>query len=427
VRLLLISFYFPPAGGGGVQRALKFCQYLPEFGVDVHVLAPEDSKWLARDEPLVAKIPSRTVVHRAPFRGPAASLRGEALHGKHGLERLTVEARHLGARLLVPDKALPWIASAVPAARRIVREHDIDVVMTTSPPHSVQLTGAAVAAATGVPWVADFRDPWLGFLQRRQTGAAIRAKRAIERRMARLVAARASAITTVTDHIAAEIGALHPSAPAKTTVIENGSDFADFEPLSYTAGKRFVIVHAGSFFGGRTPRPFLLGLRSLFERRPELRGQVIARFVGDMLQADREWASGLGIDDAWQETGFLPYDQSIAAQRGADAVLLLIEEAEGRGLEVPCGKLWEYLASQRPILAAVPPDGVAARLVRTHGAGVVADGDDAAALSQALEGLVDRWANGGLADLEYPTEVRESVSRRAKARQLADVLHGVAG
>ena len=425
MRVLLIAFYFPPAGGGGVQRALKFCRYLPEFGVDVDVLAPDDPKWVAVDTPLMDEIPEATVVHRVPFHGPRASYRGEALRGTSGLGRLAVEAKHLWPRLLVPDKAVPWFLNGVPAAIRIARSRGIDAIVTTSPPNSLHLIGAAVAARTGLPWVADFRDPWLENIHRLNDNPGLRLKAAANRRMARLVAGRATRLVAVTDAIADELAGMHPSARGKTAVIENGSDFADFRSLAYDPGDRFTVVHAGSFFGERSPRPTLLAVRSLLERRPELRGRVLVRFVGDMRGADREWACSLGIDESWEETGFRPYAEALAAERSADALLLLIEHAGGRGDTVPCGKLWEYFAAGRPILAAVPTHGVAAELIERYDAGEVRDSDDADGLSQALETMIDRRDNGGLPDIVYPEEVRERLSRRTKSKELAELLRGI--
>jgi glycosyltransferase involved in cell wall biosynthesis len=427
VRLLLIAFYFPPAGGGGVQRTLKFCRDLPEFGVDVDVLAPSDPKWFALDEPLVAEIPAGTTVHRSRFLGPRSSFRGDALRGAHGLRRAAVHARYAYERALIPDKALPWAATAVPAAIKIVRRRRIDVIMTTSPPPSVHLIGAAAARATGIPWVADLRDSWLNQPQRRYENRGVRAKRVVERRMARLVARRADALVAVTDTIAAEMRELHPTAAKKAHVIGHGIDLSDFEGLAHTPGRRFTIVHTGSFFGLRTPRPFLTGVRDLLARRPDLRGQVLVRFIGDLRVSDRTWARDLGIDEAWEETGFVPFRQAIAAQRSADALLLLIPRANGRGDSVLSGKVFEYLAARRPVLAAVPPDGAAAALVRSAGAGEVVESDDAAAQSRALEAMVDSHQNGGLADIDLPAVLAEGMSRRTRAEELAEVLHGVAG
>ena len=168
-------------------------------------------------------------------------------------------------------------------------------------------------------------------------------------------------------------------------------------------------------------------MRDLLARRPDLRGQVRVRFVGDLRASDRTWAQGLGIDDAWEETGFVPFRQAVAEQRSADALLLLIPHADGRGDTVVSGKVYEYLAARRPVLAAVPTGGAAAALVRSRrGRRRGRSSDDAAAQSRALEALVDRRRNGGLPDVELPAGLAERMSRRARAGELAAVLHEVA-
>jgi glycosyltransferase involved in cell wall biosynthesis len=426
MRVLIVAFYFPPAGGGGVQRTLKFCKFLPQHGVEVHVLTPHDPKWFARDEHLLKSIPATTIVHRCRFLGPRSTSRADALEGRSRLGRLGTEARYVYQRALIPDKATPWLATAVPAGIGVVRRHDIDVIMSTSPPSSTHLVAEAIATATRRPFVADFRDSWLDNPHRRYDKAGVRAKRAVTSRMAASVGRRATALTAATGSIAQEIGHLHPDAAHKTTVIENGADFDDFAELQHRPGERFTIVHAGSFFGYRTPRPFLQGVRDLVERRPELRRRILVRFVGDLRPRDREWAEQLGIEGCWEETGFLSYRESIAAQRAADALLLLIPFADGRGDSVLSGKVFEYIASRRPILASVPPNGVAANLLRGVGAGEVAGPEDAGEIAAALEQMVDRWLDrGGLADVDYPEAVRERLSRRSRARDLAGILREV--
>src|SRR5206468_1075266 len=153
--VLLVTLYFPPAGGGGVQRSLKFATHLPALGIDTHVLAPDDPKWVHRDAEL--PLPTQAWVHRVRYLGPAGVKPAELLHGKQGLARLSTHAALFGRRLLVPDENVSWNLTAVPAAIRLVRREQIDVVITTSPPNSIHLIGAAVQRATGAKWVADLR------------------------------------------------------------------------------------------------------------------------------------------------------------------------------------------------------------------------------------------------------------------------------
>ena len=165
MKVLLVSLYFPPAGGGGVQRTLKTATHLPGLGIETHVLAPDDPKWVHRDDEL--QPPTQAWMHRARYVGPRGRLPAQELHGKQGLERAGVQARLFGRRLLVPDENVTWNLTAIPAAIRIVRREGIDAVLTTSPPSSVHFVGAAVKRATGIPWVADLRDSLVAHPHRR--------------------------------------------------------------------------------------------------------------------------------------------------------------------------------------------------------------------------------------------------------------------
>src|ERR1700682_3764644 len=147
MKALLISFYFPPAGGGGVQRPLKLASHLPGLGIEVHVLTPDDSKWIHRDEELQA--PATTVVHRARYIGPRGRLPAGGLYALRGARRLLRRLLLTPRRFVIPDENALWALTATREAIRIVREHHIDVVITTSPPNSIHLIGAAVKQRTG--------------------------------------------------------------------------------------------------------------------------------------------------------------------------------------------------------------------------------------------------------------------------------------
>ena len=352
MRLLIVTLYWPPAGGPGVQRPLKLAGHLADLGADVHVLAPDDPKWLHRDPTLA--VPPAVTVHRVRNLGPRARRPAEELAAAQGLDRAVLQIE-LGLRgALVPDASVLWNVTATPAAIRLVRRLRVDAVLTTSPPGSVHLTGAAVRRATGVRWIADLRDSLVQHAHRRRE---VRGEGAL----ARLVARNADAIVCVSDAIAAETAMLQPRALAR--VIGNGCDFEDFAGLRYEPGSRFRITHAGSFFGRRDPRPFL-------EALSRADGDVVARFVGDFRTRDREHAASLGVDSRLELVPYAPRHEALALQRDSEALLLLIPNADGRGRGVLSGKVYEYLAAERPILAAVPPDGEAARLVREAGAGL---------------------------------------------------------
>jgi glycosyltransferase involved in cell wall biosynthesis len=409
VKVLLVTLYFPPAGGGGVQRPLKLATHLPEIGIETHVLAPDDPKWVHRDDELPP--PTLAWVHRVRFIGPEGRKPAEELHGTMGLERYARRASLLGRRLLLPDENVTYNLTAIPAAIRIVREEGIDVVVTTSPPPSVHFIGAAVKRATGACWVADLRDPLVAHPHRDAQRVAVRVKEQGLHAVAALVARNADAVVGVSDAIADEMRARGPRGPVVT--IANGSDFEDFAGLEYHRGERFRITHAGSFFGKRDPRPFLTALSRV--------DGVTARFVGDFRAADREWSKG--IMDRMELIPYASHRRALELQRDSDALLLLIPDAGGRGRGVLSGKVFEYLAAERPILAVVPPDGAAAELIRETGAGVVVAPDDIDGMQRELTAMRDRWRTGELDGSPLSDEWRQRLSRRTRAQEYADLLH----
>jgi glycosyltransferase involved in cell wall biosynthesis len=412
VRVLIVTWYFPPAGGGGVQRPLKLATHLPELGIETHVLAPDDSKWVHRDEELA--LPERAQIHRARYIGPGGRKRAEELHGRHGFDRLRREASLFSRRLIVPDENAPWLATAIPAAIRIVRREKIDVVLTTSPPGSVHLVGAAVRAATKAKWVADLRDSLVAHPHMRAESRLVRTKELGQRGVARVVARRADAIACVSEAIAAETEALQPRG--RVVTIANGSDFDDFAGLEYTRGERFRITHTGSFFGKRDPRPFLSALKA------SGLDDVVVRFVGDFRAADREWLEAEGLAAQVELIPYVPRRRSLELQRDSEALLLLIPEAGGRGKGVLSGKVFEYLAAERPVLGAVPTDGAAAELLRDLEAGPVVGPEDVDGLRAALVDLHGRWQDGTLAPVELSGAQRDRIDRTARVRELAELM-----
>jgi glycosyltransferase involved in cell wall biosynthesis len=416
MKLLLVTLYFPPAGGGGVQRPLKFASHLPALGIETHVLAPDDPRWVHEDVDL--PLPTQAWVHRARYVGPRGRRIADEQHGRTGMELALLRASTIGRRLLLPDENVTWNATAIPKAISIARNEGIDVVLTTSPPGSVHLVGAAVKRATGAKWVADLRDSLALHAHRSSDGAGARAKQKARAGIAHLVARQADAIVTAAEAITVETNGLSPRG--RVVTIPNGCDFDDFAGLDYARGERFRITHAGSFFGKRDPRPFL---RALAASGLE---DVTVRFLGDFRPSDREFMESLGLGDRVELVAHVPRRESLRLQRESDALLLLIPEAGGRGRGVLSGKVFEYLAAERPVLAVVPPDGAAAELVRDTGAGLVAGSDDIDGIRDALVELHTRWREGRLDGPPLSAAWREKLSRASRVEELAELLESLA-
>jgi glycosyltransferase involved in cell wall biosynthesis len=412
VKVLLVTRHFPPGGGGGVQRPLKFATHLPALGIETHVLAPDLAGAVPDDE---LELPTQAWIHRVRYVGPRAARPSEELVGKQGIARVGTQAALFGRKLLVPDENAPWSTVATPVAIRLVRREGIDVVLTTSPPPSLHLLGAAVKRTTGAAWVADLRDPLTSHPHRRGYESQLaRLKEKTTGGVAKLVALQADAIVAVSEAIAGEMRALEPKG--KVVTIANGCDFDDFAGFEHHASDRLRITHAGHFHGKRDPKPFLRALAG------SGLDDVVARFAGDFRAADREYAESLGLGGRIELLGDLSRRRSLELQRDSEALLLLIPESRG----VLTGKIFEYLAAERPILATVPPDGAAAQLVRDTGAGVVVPSEDEDAIRQALRDLHARWKAGSLNGTPLSEEWRRRLSRGGRVEELADLLRSLA-
>jgi len=406
MKILFVTLFFPPTGGGGVQRPLRFAGELAALGHDVHVLAPDNAKWIERDESL--QTPTGVSVTRIRNFSPQTQLLGRDLYDAPPLARIGAFARSVPRRALVPDPSVPWLATAIPTTVRLVAKTPVDVILTSSPPASVHLIGAAAKRAVGVPWVADVRDSIVSNAHRRFD---IRG----ERTLARLVGRYADAVVGASAGIAQELSGL---GPQYVSVVESGCDVYDHAPLLHRAGNGMLVTHTGSFLGRRDPRPFCAALAASST-------DIAARFVGTFRQRDADFVSSLGLASRVELISSVTHAQALAFQRNSDVLLLIVPEADGRGNHVLTGKLFEYLAAAKPVLAAVPTDGEAARLVERAGAGIVVSPDDVGAIARALAQFHQRWLRGGLTDVVLPPEIRKSLSWSERTAKLNQVLESV--
>ena len=436
-RLLFVTYYFPPSGGPGVQRSLKFTKYLPQFGWQPTILTvePEHASYSELDPDLGEEVPLSVNVERTYAWDPYAlyarvlqkqkqdvvsvGFLGEA---KMNLRQRT--ARWVRANIFLPDARVGWVPFAVKRGNELLRRERFDAVMTTGPPHSTHLIGAALARRHRIPWLTDFRDPWTEidyYADLPMTAPA----RAIDSLMERLVLRRATAGTVISDVMRHQ---LQRAVPLPIDVIENGFDPTDFDVPSRDdafeePGGRFTLAHVGSLNGARNPHALWKAVAALnpHDTMPKFRMVLI----GNVEPAVLSDAERFGIGDRIDLMPYLPHSDAVRRMQNSTMLLLSINRV--RGAEgIVTGKLYEYVASGRPVIGIGPVTGDAARILDDSGAGRMFDFDDVAALGAHLRKSYDEWAGGSL--MAGATEAAAMrYSRREQARKLARLLEQIIG
>ena len=381
-RALLITYYFPPSGGPGVQRMLKFAKYLPEWGWQPTVLTvdPEYAAYPSLDLSMTGEIPPSTRVVRTRAWDPFAlyarlqGLSKEDVVGvgfvKEGAEhRLQVLARWIRGNVFLPDARVGWIPFARRAAKRLLREHNFEVVMTSGPPHSTHLVGKSIQRRFGAPWVVDMRDPWSDYYyhaQMRQTGIARRINIVLERG----VLARADAVVSVSKHVGA--GLREKATIRRYETIPNGFDAADIAgPCSVREDRhRFVIAHVGTYTKERHAPGLLQALKRLCAK-----SDIEIQFVGHLHAEVEDAYQAAGLSDALRVVSYVPHHEAIKYMQSADILLVALERvAHSRGIVT--GKVFEYLSLGVPVLGVGGTDGDLAAVLRATQGGQVFEHDD---------------------------------------------------
>jgi glycosyltransferase involved in cell wall biosynthesis len=400
-RVLVLAYFFPPLGGGGVQRTLKFVRYLEPLGWDATVVSTRSRLYPARDPSLLKEVPATTRVIRTRAL-PLAHYLGIVLHRL----RLT----RLRAWVLWPDGGIGWAPFALVAALRAARRDRPHALLSTSAPYGAHLVALVVARLTGLPWIADFRDEWTANALLTEQPRSITA---LTRRAESAVTGRARRVV-----VAAEFFRLAglPSDDPRRVEITNGVDEEDLpNPAARPPADRFVLANVGTIYGSVDPSPALRALAALAARGAIDGERVEVRLVGSL------WDPNLTPPDEIrvEATGYVEHARAVMEMGAATALLLYVPSAS----LAPSGKLFEYLASGRPVLCLTHPDNLASRLVREWNAGVVADPHDESEIEHAILTLWQRWQADGLPDQqEVRRRTLERYSRRANAARLAQVL-----
>jgi len=411
-RVLMVAYHYPPMrGSSGIQRTLKFSQYLPQHGWQPLVLSAHPRAYANSGDDQLAEIPPEAIVHRA--------------FALDTSRHLAVKGRYVGWMAL-PDRWVTWCLGAIPAGLRMIRQHKPQVIWTTYPIASAKLIGLALHRLTGLPWIADLRDPMTD-VDYPADPLTRRVYRWIEEKTVRhctlAVCTTPGAIVTYTTR--------YPDIPAsRFALIENGYDEENFAtaaalqtPVAPVAGRPFTLIHSGIIYPSeRDPVPFFTALQEL-----KAAGTVTAQRLRVVLRATAhdDYLNGLiashDIGDIVSLAPHIAYRDALAEMLSADGLLVL--QATNCNHQIPA-KLYEYLRARRPVLALTDAIGDTAAALRQAGIDTIAPLDDAAAIQAGLLHFL-ALAEAGNAPLASAQAI-EANSRRARTAELARLLQQVA-
>ena len=407
-----------------MQRWVKFAKYLPSQGWEPVIYAPENADYPAIDATIGNDLPEGLEVIRRPIREPYAIYR--KLMGK-GVSREVTEISSgkktwkqklslwIRGNLFVPDPRVWWVKPSVKFLKKYLKEHHVDAIVTTGPPHSVHLIGLRLHHALGTPWVPDFRDPWSRMYYLKHLPMTACTWRKL-RRQEQAVLDGATTVLAVTPIVQEEF-----RAQTKTPVamITNGYDAADFTGPAPEPDGYFNLTHTGLFAKDGNP----LALWKVLREMPSaFREKLRIRLVGTVDREVLEAISAQGLGENVVALGYMDHAGAVREQRAATVLLLPLRNDPQYRPILP-GKLFEYLASRRPILGIGQTDGAMARVLEDSIAGAMVDWDDENALKQFLEGAWKAFQTLGVVP---PTNGNiEKYTRENLAAELARLLESI--
>lgn len=427
-RVLIITYYWPPSGGSGVQRWLKMSKYLPGYGWQPVVYTTKDAEYPVEDPSLEKEVCPEAEVIRRPIVEPynfykrflgikkdqkvKAGFIDESGKQKGWKEKLSVWIR---GNFFIPDARCWWVKPSVKYLKKYLKAHPVDALISTGPPHSMHLIALKLKKALNIPWIADFRDPWteIDFYDE------LRLSRIADRkhhRLERQVLTQADKVVTVSWNWAKGLERLGAS---KAYVIQNGYDWDSDTTPQPSLSTEFSITYLGIIGAARNAPALWQALSALKETEPDFHKNLKINLIGQVDQSVIRDLQKNGLTENTIIKPPVPHHEVQQIQSTSQLLLLLVNNApNAKGILT--GKLYEYLASGRPILAVGPEDGDAARVLKETQAGVIVGFEDQKKMEEVIKELYHKYLNGGLPSNE--SKELEKYSRKALAGEYATLL-----
>ncbi|MEA4983762.1 MAG: glycosyltransferase [Paludibacter sp.] len=426
-KVLIITYYWIPSGGAGVQRWVKFTKYLRNFGWEPVIYTPENPEYPSFDGSFENDIASDIEIIKTPIWEPFDIYR--SLLGKKGQvinagfisedkkkgwkDKLSVWIR---GNFLIPDPRKFWVRPSVKFLSNYLRKNPVDVIVTTGPPHSMHLIAMRLKKHfPNIKWVADFRDPWTN-IDFYKDLHLMKWADGMHHSLEKQVVMQADAITVVSKGMKDEFNLIRPDG---LHIIPNGYDEDDVQMAQSAMDEQFTVSHIGTMNSARNPLVVWKAMKSLCDENENFKKDLIIQLIGKVDFSILDALKKYGLKRHLIKTEYLTHDEAIKKQQSSQVLLLLINRsANAKGILT--GKFFEYLASKRPVLGVGPLDGDAAQVLNETGAGVMVDFDDVEAAKKAIIHYYELYKKN---QLTLETNSVEKYSRRNLTKDFSDLLN----
>jgi len=425
-RVLVITYYWPPSGGAGVQRWLKFSKYLREFGWEPIIYTPENPEAPSHDFSLLKEIPEGLTIIKTPIWEPyefykklVGMKKGEKVNAGFLSEKKKPAATEsfstwVRGNFFIPDARKYWIKPSVKFLNNYLRENPVEAMVSTGPPHSMHLIALGVKNKLNIPWLADFRDPWTGidfYDHLKLTTVADK----LHHRLEKAVLSKADVVTTVSKNWGKDLESL---GQRRIEIVTNGFDTEDFPDSEAILDMKFSLTHIGSLNKDRNPKVLWNTLKEICSENEQFDADLEIKFIGKTDFAVFEHLTELGLTEKVLKIDYMPHKEVTLATSKSQVLMLLINNTPNMAGIIP-GKLFEYLASKRPILCIAPIDGDSAEIIRSTGAGQVVEFIDAVSMKRVI---LEMYSNFQKGNQQQKAVGIEQYSRRSLTQSIAGLL-----
>jgi glycosyltransferase involved in cell wall biosynthesis len=419
LKVLIITYYWPPAGGSGVQRWLKFVKYLQGFNIQPIVYTISNPRYPTIDDSLLNEIPENIEVLKHPIWEPTDLLFWKReLQQEGGISNASKNSflSFIRGNFFIPDPKLFWIKPSVKYLQSYLNKNDVDVIISTGPPHSMHLIAEKLHQKNDVKWLADFRDPWSNIYYNKDFKELSFVKNR-NKKLEKSVLKKADCVLTVSNALKKEFS----KYANRVEVVTNGFDDDFLEPSKVLLDEKFTISYIGLLPKQSNPENLFRVLQVLCSQHKDFEKDLQLNFIGDISDVVKTAVCNNKLKENTRFIDYVDHTKAIEYQQKAQVLLLLIPNVK-KCKGILTGKLFEYLSAKRPILAIGPEDGDLADVIEDTNAGVIVDFDNDDKLSSEILKLYHQYKKG---NLEVNSKNTNKYHRKELTKKVAFIINSL--